>query len=169
MNEGMVGTVERDNKGKFQRGHKEGFQKGYIPWNKNLIDFTNGGSFKEGNIPWNKGTADLEKREERCRQWHKANSERTKECHRLWREANPERTKEMSRNAGKKHAFGSLERYEEAFYKYDGFCAFACGKEAKLVHHMDGKSIHNKYEPNNNLSNLLPLCRACHMQLHKSK
>lgn len=32
-----------------------GFQKGYIPWNKNMKNYTNSGSFKKNNIPWNKG------------------------------------------------------------------------------------------------------------------
>lgn len=69
-----------------------------------------------------------------------------------------------------KRKCGSVERHNEAMQKYDGWCAFACDREAYLVHHMDGKNIFNspKREVNNDLSNLLPLCNSCHAWLHNN-
>lgn len=64
--------------------------------------------------------------------------------------------------------FGTVENYMEAMRKYDGWCAFACDKKSELVHHLDGKSSYNSFKQdiNNNLQNLLPLCRSCHGWLH---
>ena len=83
--------------------------------------------------------------------------------------------REQARRRNKKwvaaNHFGSLERYEEAMNKYDGWCAFACDKKAGLVHHLDGKSVRNslREEVDNSLQNLLPLCRGCHARLHNTK
>jgi hypothetical protein len=45
----------RDSKGRFVKGHKEGFKKGQRPHNKDVKGYTNKGSFKKGFIPYNKG------------------------------------------------------------------------------------------------------------------
>jgi len=95
-----------------------------------------------------------------------------REYQRKWQENNREKIQEYCRNQMKdievKHRFGSVERYEEAMLKYDGWCAFACDKKAEMIHHLDGKSIHNssRKDVDNSLKNLLPLCRSCHAKLH---
>lgn len=80
-----------------------------------------------------------------------------------------ERYKQRQKEATIKRRYGNLELYQEAMLKYEGECAFACGKKAELVHHLDGKNIKNfpKEEVTNTLTNLLPLCLACHCWLHK--
>lgn len=104
------------------------------------------------------------------KKWRADNPERVLEHNRKWKKNNPGYVKanlEWRRREG----FGSVERYEEAMLKYDGWCAFACDKKAELVHHLDGKSINNsrKEDIDNSLKNLLPLCRICHSKLHTWK
>lgn len=118
-----------------------------------------------------------EETREYMRLWHIRNKDRLresrreyrKEYQRKWNARHPERKKEIDRKAGAKRRFGSVERYNEAMLKYEGECAFACGRQAEMVHHINGKSIRNtpNEEINNNLSNLLPLCIGCHTWLHK--
>jgi len=118
-----------------------------------------------------------EETREYMRLWHIRNKDRLresrreyqKEWHRQWNAKHPERKKEIDRKAGRKRRFGSVTRYKEAMMKYEGECAFACGRQAEMVHHRDGKSIRNSTskEINNNLDNLLPLCIGCHTWLHK--
>lgn len=74
-------------------------------------------------------------------------------------------------NRDLKRRCGSVERYNEAMQKYNGECVFACDRQAGIVHHMDGKNTWNssKEEVNNDLSNLLPLCKFCHSWLHKTR
>ena len=121
-----------------------------------------------------------------AREWRVNNREKIREYDRGWAANHPEKMREKCRKrtanysekqqkeakarATKNH-FGSLERYEEAFFKYDGWCAFACDDKAELVHHLDGKSVNNspREEVDNSLQNLLPLCRSCHMRLHHPK
>jgi len=84
-----------------------------------------------------------------------------------WREKNPLRIKEIWKRAHSKRQFGGnrlkvLER--------DNYTCQTCGRthhEARLlVHHADGtgrgKKVHN-----NNISNLVTLCRGCHASLHR--
>ena len=116
------------------------------------------------------------------KKWREDNREKMREYRRKWREKNPgyykgwyientERQLGYDKKQKQKYRFGSMERYEQAFSKYDGWCAFACDKEAVLVHHLDGKSVRNspRKEVDNNLSNLLPLCNSCHSKLHNPK
>ena len=90
---------------------------------------------------------------------------------RQWRIDNRGLIKERRKNTKATERFGSLERYEEAMLKYDGWCAFACDKEAEMVHHLDGKRVHNSSgeDIDNTLENLLPLCISCHSKLHLRK
>jgi len=76
-----------------------------------------------------------------------------------------------SQTGNQKYLYGSVERYNEAMLKYEGECAFACGKKAEAVHHIDGKACSNspKQEVDNRLSNLLPLCKGCHNWVHKRR
>lgn len=52
----------------------------------------------------------------------------------------------------------------------DGYKCMECGKnnrKALIVHHKDHSGSSDK--PNNDLSNLVTLCRSCHMNHHSSK
>lgn len=103
------------------------------------------------------------------RKWRTNNRDKSNEINRQWRAKNPEKEKQIHKKSHLKRCFGSVEQYNEAMLKYEGECAFACGKQAEMVHHRDGKSIRNsrKEEVNNDLTNLLPLCIGCHTWLHK--
>lgn len=98
------------------------------------------------------------------RKYRQENKIKISEYRAIYREKNRENWSEY----GKVYLFGSLSRYLEALQKYDGQCAFGCENLAQLVHHMDGKSVRNstKDQINNELDNLLPLCRPCHAALH---
>lgn len=103
--------------------------------------------------------------------WKKENREKVRISKKKWAIKNPEKMRQMTKRKHLKSYFGSVERYNEAMLKYEGECAFACDKQAELVHHIDGKAVHNslKEEVNNELNNLLPLCNSCHIWLHKRK
>lgn len=113
----------------------------------------------------------------RLRYLHMTNEQRekrrdyNKKWMKKWRNNYPDRSKEIAIKMERRRRFGSVKRYNEAMLKYEGECAFACGRQAQSVHHIDGKSIHNspKDQINNNLENLLPLCNSCHMWLHHLK
>lgn len=51
----------------------------------------------------------------------------------------------------------------------DKFCCVQCGDTANLtVHHKDGTSARKGMKANNKLSNLITLCRRCHINEHRS-
>jgi predicted HNH restriction endonuclease len=77
----------------------------------------------------------------------------------------------------KKHGYtlSKLLREERDFggkkneaLKRDGYACRLCGsKQMILVHHIDktGRSVENNH--NNNLDNLITLCRKCHINIHR--
>lgn len=55
----------------------------------------------------------------------------------------------------------------EAVLKRDGYKCQTCGSVIRLlVHHKDGNGRRNK-APNNDMNNLITLCQACHINLHR--
>lgn len=137
-------------------------------------------NYTEGQrISWNRGKVGLysEEYKTKLRKNHKGmegkcHTEKSKE---KMRDAKLDKGKIISENKKdykqqwhKINSFGSIERYNEAMNKYDGWCAFACDREATLVHHMDGKNVRNsnREKVDNDLGNLLPLCDVCHKKLH---
>lgn len=48
----------------------------------------------------------------------------------------------------------------------DNYICQICGEEGSIVHHKDGKGRSSKIK-NNNKRNLITVCRACHVILHK--
>jgi len=117
------------------------------------------------------------------RKWRQENREWNNQRHWLYRKKNPDKVKLWEKNRYEKHRerriflakinrlireFDSVELYYKILYKYDGWCAFACGRKAELIHHKDGHSISNS-DPKivkNEFENLIPLCRSCHVTLH---
>ena len=56
----------------------------------------------------------------------------------------------------------------EIALKRDDYQCTICGDKSKLtVHHKDNKGRGTE-NPNNSLSNLITLCRKCHMNIHRS-
>lgn len=62
----------------------------------------------------------------------------------------------------------SYNRNVEACLKRDNYTCQVCGSEKELnVHHKDKKGHHiEKYEANDELSNLITVCQRCHVNLH---
>ena len=55
----------------------------------------------------------------------------------------------------------------ETVLERDGHACTKCGETALLVvHHRDGEG-RGKEQPNNELSNLITLCRSCHIEAHR--
>ena len=70
------------------------------------------------------------------------------------------RANELLRN---KRRFGGL--YYVVLDKYKRRCAI-CGTDTRLVvHHVDGNGRNSTF-PNNELENLMVLCRRCHRKIH---
>jgi hypothetical protein len=73
--------------------------------------------------------------------------------------------KEQDNKRKHKYRFGTND-LSEIFKRFDGKCKF-CGVKAQVIHHIDGNGDpRDKSTLNNNIDNLIPLCRACHAKLH---
>lgn len=100
----------------------------------------------------------------KARLWYGKNKNRVKNNLKKWRTKNPDIVKKQLAMQANKNRFGgnrliALER--------DNYTCQLCGSEEKLiVHHIDetgrGSEIHN-----NELNNLITLCRYCHIRIHK--
>ena len=54
--------------------------------------------------------------------------------------------------------------------KRDSNSCQVCGKTDKLViHHLDETENRKKMNANNNIDNLITLCRGCHIKVHRNK
>jgi len=172
--------LERDKNGRFV--------KGSIPWNKGkYIRINIKGEFKKGHIPWNKGKkgeyslkfTDIKKRKERARQMGLRNKGRKhtqetinklknksppitafKKGHRPWNYIDG-----RSKNASPARYGDDWERVRYLVYLRDGFTCQECGiRGISLdVHH----KIPFLVSFDNSLSNLITLCRSCHMKREK--
>jgi hypothetical protein len=73
--------------------------------------------------------------------------------------------KEQDNKRKHKYRFG-VNDLAEIFNRFNGGCKF-CGVKAQVIHHIDGNGDpRDKSTLNNNIENLMPLCRACHARLH---
>ena len=138
---------------------KTTFKKKHIPWNVGLTKETDERVFKssqtlrktiKGRIPWNKGLKGVQvsKYKGKSMPWMQ------KERHPMWK--------------------GGISRYyppdweeiRKRIYQRDKYScqSYNCKNEGKRVpldvHHIDDNVFNNK------LSNLISLCRSCHVKLH---
>jgi len=89
---------------------------------------------------------------ETCRLWQMRNAEKVR-AYKL-------KNKDTTRFSGNRELV--LERDEHQ-------CQ-VCGSESQLLlHHIDGTENRKKMNANNEVDNLLTLCRSCHLKLHKYK
>ena len=58
--------------------------------------------------------------------------------------------------------------YRQSVLSRDGETCCNCSKFGNIVHHIDGNGRNSK-TPNNNMNNLITLCRACHTQEHREQ
>jgi predicted restriction endonuclease len=121
-----------------------------------------------------------EKLREINRKWRLANAEKNKVCQKKWREKNPDyyknnrtlpysdffkKSSPISLMSIRRHGKNAFIIYE----KYNKKCA-ECGQDWDLtIHHIDrqGRNFQEKgLKPNNNIDNLILLCRRCHGRIH---
>lgn len=94
-----------------------------------------------------------------------------------WREKNIERYRERSRRYAKKHR-EEIKEYLRGYHdnkKFDGnrnkilkrdnYTCQICGNKEKLIVHHKDETINSKVK-NNDLNNLITLCRGCHFTVH---
>ena len=115
-------------------------------------------------------------RNKQINEWHKNNPERIKKYNKDNLERRTENNRQKRKEIKDKYGLGAgtvmrfgfriaLKIYE----KYERKCSI-CGEENDLtIHHKDkkGRNFENKgLKPNNNLSNLILVCRKCHGSIH---
>lgn len=94
-----------------------------------------------------------------------ANSDRIKSQKHDWYANNVQGTDKLRIAREVKHFDGK----REVILKRDGFCCTKCGANKSLVvHHLDGNG-RGKEKPNNHESNLVTLCRSCHIKEHRQE
>lgn len=118
----------------------------------------------------------------RCynRRSYQNNPEPARKRHLNYYSRNPDKCRKASIDYYRKHLPTRL-RYQrtyrerkwygglrEACLQRDNFKCTRCGKRAVVVHHADGKGRGHP-KPNNTLSNLESMCRACHVRHHKPR
>ena len=59
-----------------------------------------------------------------------------------------------------KNGLGSYKKVFDERFRYKKCCAM-CGADEFVIHHMDGN------RKNNDIDNLVPLCRPCHSKWHE--
>ena len=138
------------------------FKKGMIPWNKGKkLGFIPKGAFKKGQIPWNKGIEYLAIKGEN-NIWYKNIPHKTIEAAKI---------KNMTLIKGKSHRWkGGKETHYHSiaraiyYENHTNIICLNCGSSKDInIHHID------KNWKNNDLNNLQPLCRKCHISKHRQE
>lgn len=113
--------------------------------------------------------ANPERAAEMARAWHAANRERELERQRAWAKANPDRRAENHARARAKHPNRIVARHAVSYAVRSGrmpsprdLTCTVCGVPAEHYHH------HNGYKPEHSMD-VVPVCRACHIELHKEE
>lgn len=73
-------------------------------------------------------------------------------------------SREVARRALDKSRFGGQR--VDVFEKYNHECATCRTNKGLCIHHKDCNGRNSK-TPNNDIDNLILLCRSCHMKLHR--
>ena len=85
----------------------------------------------------------------------------------LWQMANKEKVRQYkAKNKDKKRFDGNNKA---ALERDNHQCRVCQSKDKLLVHHLDESENRKKMNANNNLENLITLCRSCHLKVHKYK
>lgn len=112
---------------------------------------------------------------EKKKQYYLKNKSKTIRRNQLWRKENPIRYKESNR---KRHDLEMFGGNKPLVLERDNFECQGCGMTQEqhiitygyglIVHHIDGKGK-GFISPNNNLDNLIALCRRCHTSHHNKE
>jgi len=113
----------------------------------------------------------------RVKKWHAEHKERVTEIKKKYVKNNPKKRKEtvFKDNNGKGRE-RKANWYDMVMFsgkrtillKTHPYCCRCGSREMLHIHHRDGNGS-GKVNPNNNWGNLIVLCFACHMKVHKLK
>ena len=103
----------------------------------------------------------------RSRERYQENKERYSVATKLWQMRNAEKVKVYKQKNKDAIRFGGNRKI---VLKRDSNSCQVCGKTDKLViHHLDETENRKKMNANNNIDNLITLCRGCHIKVHRNK
>ncbi len=138
-----------------------------------------------------KGEEFYKKKREQSRRYYEKNKERVLRRQGEWRSENPEEAKRRVRESMRRRrrelrreGLGYNDDYlfgnnRKEVYERDGYSCVDCGLtnaeslekygEILTVHHIDGKGTNeiSSSEKNNDVDNLVTLCRSCHVREHR--
>jgi len=118
------------------------------------------------------------KRDIYLKEWRRKNRKRLYQYNLDWRSKNPDKHYKYSKNSDYfknaspisknclyRHGLNAIIIYK----KYNKKCAY-CGQNWDLtIHHLDNQGrnkIKKGLKPNNNINNLILICRKCHGSIH---
>src|SRR3990167_4819061 len=86
----------------------------------------------------------------------------------IYQSKHPEQTRRYKRINKDRIRFGGIR---QSILERDGFVCRLCVSDSKLViHHIDGTTNRKSQKnANNDPTNLITLCRKCHLNVHKNK
>ena len=104
-----------------------------------------------------------------CEKWRDKNRGRIRakcrEYNQIHKEEISERQKEKRKKFREQHPFANWPLIRKKVLERDNYTCQLCGIEANEVHHKDGSGSNVLHkEMNNNMNNLVILCRKCHAQ-----
>jgi len=109
---------------------------------------------------------------ERCKKLQKERYERNKTqwllLSKLYQAEHPEATRRNKRKNKDKIRF---DGNRQSILERDRFVCRLCGENSQLIiHHIDGTTNRKEEKnANNDPTNLITLCRSCHLKVHKYK
>lgn len=89
-----------------------------------------------------------------------------------WNKEHKEARKEIMLRDNKKRKYLKRQWHEKKWFGQDGLlnnqskCYVCEEKEDLVIHHLDGNNGRNGKDMNNNIENLVILCRKCHPKYH---
>lgn len=96
--------------------------------------------------------------------YNKRNADKVKALRRTWYEDNMQGTERQRLAREQRHFSGN----RQAVLKRDDYKCRQCSATEKLVVHHEDKNGRGRPDPNNEMDNLITLCRSCHIQVHRS-
>jgi 5-methylcytosine-specific restriction endonuclease McrA len=102
------------------------------------------------------------------RRYYQRNRKALNKRKRDWEKDNYDKERATNRKATKKYKDKTrLSGMRAVVLERDNHRCTTCERTTQLViHHKDEVSWHNSPKPNNEVSNLVTLCRSCHTKLH---
>ena len=168
----MINKLNRDNKGKYIKGHSLGFKKNYIPWNKGIIYKKKSPVTEELKKIWiknlkggMKGKHLSEKHKQALSESKKGDKNPMFGIHKYGKDA-PFWKGGISKESRRLRS--RLRTWRKQILERDNYECCSCLSKDKLrVHHIIPVSIDKLQasDPQNGLT----LCDSCHVFIHQSE